>query len=80
MTIRWTTGLRPTCEHSVAIATTLGYPSGWSLCGIVGLTAMVYPWMGWAASCIDFFMGQDHCYNAVHRSIERAGYAYTVRS
>lgn len=68
---RMTHGLTPTCRLSVWLAGYLGYPQGWSLCGIIGLTTILYPWVPSVAPLIDFFTDTDHCYYAVHRSIER---------
>ena len=69
--IHVTRGLTPTCRLSVWLAGYMGYPQGWSLCGLIGLMAIVSPRPGYLADIVDGVLGKGHCYNAVHRSIDR---------
>lgn len=65
--------LKPTFHLSVALAAMIGYPLGWSLCGILGMVALVKPWSCSAISLWGCLVDgdPDHCLKAVHRSIAR---------
>lgn len=53
----------------------LGTPSGWTLCGFVGLCAAVTPVLRPVETFLDWvFNDPRHCYKAMWISIERAGY------
>lgn len=51
----------------------LGTPSGWTLCGVAGLAALVTPVLRPVVALLDWlFRDPDHCHKAMCRSIDRA--------
>jgi len=76
MMTRATTG-RPLRSHlSEALSRQfLGSPPGWTFCGLIGLTVMVYPVARSIARALDAIVREPcHCDEAVLRSIERASW------
>lgn len=51
----------------------LNTPSGWTLCGIIGLLVILHPRLALLATYLDFSVREkQHCYLALMRSIERS--------
>jgi len=76
MMTRATTG-RPFRSHlSEALSRHfLGSQPGWTFCGLIGLTVMVYPVARSIARALDAIVREPyHCDEAVLRSIERASH------
>jgi hypothetical protein len=75
MTIRATTGRWSAISQ--ALAYSMGYPMGWSLCGILGLMCAIehgrLTIYSMVTPALDALTGEcDHSFNALQRSIERA--------
>ena len=73
---RATTGLTFRSHLSEALSRRfLGSPPGWTFCGLMGLTVMVYPMARSVAKALDAILREPcHCDEAVRHSIERASH------
>ena len=59
-------------SHALAYKV-IGTPSGWTLCGVIGLAAMVTPVLRPVATLVNWlYRDPEHCHKAVLRSIDRA--------